>query len=163
MPRIIGNLLFAWEHWVKAKANESELGKDLRTRVQGLSATEDGSKWLDDLTGQYGELVAIKPLKILRGLAGYPKQTFWRYLFKIGTPMELVVTRAHLLFFDPTFGPDAKLTAVDRNQRGRISINFGDGSMLYVKLKSGTIVCKVGGPMEAKPIFDLLLNTKPPA
>lgn len=161
MPSIIGNLLFAWEHWVKAKANENELAKELRGRILTLSKTEAGKQWVESLTEQDGELVAIQALKMLRGLPGYPKQTFWAYLFHIGVPMELVVTRTHLLFFDPTFGPDAKLTVIDRNQRGRISINFGDGSMLYIKLKGGTIVCKVGGPMEAKPIFDLLMNTKP--
>ena len=163
MPGIIGNLLFAWEHWIRAKANQNELATELQRRVLILAQTQHGKQWVDTLTNQYGELVAIKPLKVLRGLAGCPKQTFWQYVFKIGVPMELVVTRTHFLFFDPAFGPDAKLTVIDRNQRGRISINFGDGSMLYVKLKSGTIVCKVGGSMEAKPIFDLLMKTKPPS
>ena len=160
---VLGNLLFAWEHWIKAKANSNELVKDLRGQVSTLSKTVEGKQWVDGLTAQYGEPVAIKPMKVLRGLAGYPKQSFWQYVFKRGVPMELVVTRTHLLFFDRTFDPDAKLTVVDRNQRGRISINFGDGSMLYVKLKSGTIVCKVGGSMAAKPIFDLLMNTMPPS
>ena len=159
---VLGNLLFAWEHWVKAKANKNELVKDLEGQISTFSKTVEGKQWVDSLTAQYGELVAIRPLKLLRGLAGYPRQTFWQYVFKIGVPMELVVTRTHLLFFDPTFDLGSKLTAIDRNQRGRVSINFGDGSMLYVKLKGGTIVCKVGGPMEAKPIFDLLMNTKPP-
>ena len=162
MPSLIGNLLFAWKHWVKAKANENELAKELRGRILTLSQTEAGKQWVESLTERYGELVAIQALEMLRGLADYPKQTFWQYVLKSGRSMELVVTRTHLLFFDRTFDPDAKLTIVNRNQRGRISINFGDGSMLYVKLKSGTIVCKVGGPMEAKPIFDLLMNTKPP-
>ena len=159
---LIGNLIFAYDHWICTKANQNELVKDLEGQVSTFSKTVEGKQWVNVLTGQYGELVATKRLKVLRGLADYPKQTFWQYVLKRGVSMELVVTRTHLLFFDPTFDLGSKLTAIDRNQRGRISINFGDGSMLYVKLKGSTIVCKVGGPMAAKPIFDLLMNTKPP-
>ena len=96
---------------------------------------------------------------MLRGLADYPKQTFWAYLFKIGMPMELVVTRTHLLFFDPAFQPDAKVTPVCRDQIKQVSINSGDGSQLHVKLKNGFIRCKVGWSMDAKPICAVIINT----
>ena len=156
MPSIIGNLLFAWEHWVKAKANENELVKELRGRILTLSRTEAGKQWVDALTAQYGELVAIQALKMLRGLPGYPKQTFWAYLFHIGVPMDLVVTRTHLLFFDPMFKPEAKMTPVSKDQIRWASVNYGDGSQLHVKLRKGFIRCNVGPSLAAKPIWGVI-------
>ena len=149
-------LIFAYKHWFRAKANENELVKDLRGRVSTLTTKEEGKKWADALTEQYGELVAIKRLKMLRGLAEYPKQAFWAYVFKIGVPMELVVTRTHLLFFDPVFGPDAKMTAVGRSEIKWVSINYGDGSQLHVKTKRGFIRCQVGVSLDAKPIWRVI-------
>ena len=134
---IIGNLIFAYDHWVRAKANENELAKDLGGQVSTFSKTAEGKQWVDGLTAQYGELVAIKPLKMLRGLAGYPKQTFWQYVFKRGVPMDLVVTRTHLLFFDPMLKPEAKMTRVGKDQIRWASVNYGDGSQLHVKLGPG--------------------------
>ena len=105
---------------------------------------------------QYGEPVAIQALKMLRGLPGYPKQTFWAYLFHLGVPMDLVVTRTHLLFFDPMFKPVAKMTAVSKDQIRWASVNYGDGSQLLVKTRSGLIRCNVGPSLAAKPIWGVI-------
>ena len=151
-----GGLIFAYEHWFRAKTNQNELVKDLRGRVLTLTKTEEGKQWVDALTEQYGELVAIKRLKMLRGLPDYPKQTFWAYVFKIGVPMELVVTRTHLLFFEPAFRPDAKMASVARSEIKWVAINSGDGSQLHVKTKSGFIRCQVGVSLDAKPIWRVI-------
>ena len=152
----IGSLVFAYNHWVRAKTNRNELADALCAKTLTLVTTPEGREWMDALVRQYGELIALKPLKTLRGLSGYPKQSFWQYVFKIGVPMDLVVTRTHLLFFEPAFGSGAKMTSVNGSEVVRTSLNYGDGSQLHVRTRKGFIRCKVGWSMDAKPIWNVI-------
>lgn len=154
----LGGLSLVLPHWFAADAKQRELVYALRRRVEAVAAIEIGKTWLDGLTQRYGDPVALKPLQVLIGLPDYPKIPFWKRLLGFGRKMELVVGPGHLLFFDPQFSPDARLTAVAREDVRGVSINFGDGAYLYVKTRGGTIRCHTWEALEARPIADLILG-----
>ncbi len=146
--------------WDLAQAKKTKpLYDQMQASLEHHRSSMATRKWLEDLVGAHGNLIASQSLGHLKGLPGYNPHPFWQTFFSgSGPPMVLVIAGWSLLFFDPRFAPDARMTVVTFDEIKGVKYNLGDGAVLIVHLRSGGKIKfrAIAGPHGAIPIVTII-------
>ena len=72
--------------------NPQPLLDEMQAGIEHYWSHDATRKWLEELIGAHGNLVAMRSLGHLKGLPGYKPYPFWRtFLFGSALPVDLVV------------------------------------------------------------------------
>ena len=146
---LIFSTVFAWR---RQKNDKKHL---ICTTQEGRGEEE---RWVKVLHEHHGEFAAKECFKHVSGLPGYPLSNAWvRFLGVVSGPkMDVVITNSTVLFFDPVFSPNARITEIGISTIKHVRSDYFDGSKLVIELADGRIKCDTGRQLGAKAMREML-------